>query len=335
MKKNFAIIGCAGFVAPRHLKAIKETGNELVAALDKSDSVGILDKYFDDVHFFTEFERFDRHVDKLRTQGEDKKIHYVSICSPNYLHDVHTRFAFRIGADAICEKPLANNPWTLDELEKLEKESGKRVFSVLQLRLHPTLIALKKDIEESQTIKKHDIELTYITPRGRWYSYSWKGNIEKSGGLVINLGIHFFDMLIWIFGKVINFEVHHSDKKRCTGYLELEKARVKWYLSIDKNDLPINLKNNGQRSTHRSLKVNGKEIEFSNVFSDLHTDVYKKILDGEGIGIKEARPSVNLAYNIMNSKPKILDPEKLHGLFLKKKDYLQKYAQDQNDFRKV
>ncbi len=326
MVKNFALIGCAGYIAPKHLQAIKESGNELVAALDKSDSVGILDKYFDEVHFFTEFERFDRHAEKLRRLGEDKRIHYVSVCSPNYLHDAHIRFAFRIGADAICEKPLIVTPWGLDEIEKLEKETGRRVFTVLQLRLHPDLIALKNEIEKKETAGKYDVELTYITPRGRWYQYSWKGDADKSGGLVTNLGIHFFDLLMWIFGPVIDFEVHYIDKYRASGYLELEKAKVKWFLSIDKNDLPANSKNTEQKSAYRSLKVNQKEIEFSEVFADLHTEIYKNILNGNGIGIKEARPSINLTYKIRNSIPKIFNSENLHELFKAKKDYLKKFV---------
>ena len=308
--KNFAIIGCAGFIAPRHLKAIKETGNNLIAALDKSDSVGILDKFFDNVDFFTEFERFDRHAEKLKRMDGKNKIDYVSICSPNYLHDSHIRFALRIGADAICEKPLVINPWNLSSLQRLEEETGKRVFTVLQLRLHPALKELKKEVEKSN--KKYDIDLTYITPRGKWYEYSWKGDVSKSGGLATNIGIHFFDMLIWIFGKVVNVEVHHSDKSKIGGYLELENARVKWFLSIDKKDLPKDSAN----PSFRSIKIDGKELEFSDVFADLHTEVYKEILAGRGFGIKEVRPCIELADQIRQAKPLINDLKNVHPFML-------------------
>jgi len=231
MSKNFAITGVAGYVAPRHLKAIKETGNRLVAAVDPHDSVGLLDSYFEDVRFFTEFERFDRHIEKLRRQGEDQRVHYVSICSPNYLHDAHCRFALRVGADAICEKPVVLNPWNIDALQELEKESGKKIFTVLQLRVHPSLIALKEKLQKEKSSFKKEIILTYITSRGLWYLVSWKGQIEKSGGLATNIGIHFFDLLLWLFGKVEGFEVHLATPTRAAGYMELENARVKWFLS--------------------------------------------------------------------------------------------------------
>ncbi len=333
MGKNFAIIGCAGFIGPRHLKAIKETGNNLIAALDKSDSVGILDKFFDNVDFFTEFERFDRHAEKLKRLGDKNKINYVSICSPNYLHDSHIRFALRIGADAICEKPLVINPWNLSALQKLEEETGKRVYTVLQLRLHPALKELKKSVENQKidadagflddrramhdrhNKKKYDVDLTYITPRGKWYEYSWKGDISKSGGLATNIGIHFFDMLIWIFGKIVNVEVHHSDKNKIGGYFELENARVKWFLSIDKKDLPKNYAN----PSFRSIKIDGKELEFSDVFADLHTEVYKEILNGRGFGINDVRPCIELADKIRQAKPEIKDVNNLHPFLLNHK----------------
>lgn len=313
MTKNFAIIGCGGFVAPRHLQAIKETDNELVAALDKHDSVGLLDNFFNDVHFFTEFERFDRHVEKLR-RVEDKKINYVSICSPNYLHDAHVRFAFRVGADAICEKPLALNPWNLDALEKLEEETGRKVWNILQLRLHPSLIELKEKIGNELKSKKHDIDLTYITPRGKWYHHSWKGQEDRSGGLVTNLGVHFFDMLIWIFGDVKDFEVHYKDQFRTAGFLDLEKARVRWFLSVRKDDLPEDKRTSQENKAHRSIKIDNKELEFSSVFTDLHTEAYKRILAGEGFGIKDARPSIEVVQKIRDSGISVKDKKHIHPM---------------------
>jgi UDP-N-acetyl-2-amino-2-deoxyglucuronate dehydrogenase len=292
---NFAIIGL-GYIAPRHLQAIKDTNNNLVAALDKNDSVGILDKYFTDVDFFTEFERFDRYAEKLRKLEPSKRIHYVSICSPNYLHDAHIRFALRIGANAICEKPLVINPWNLDALSQLEKEYGKKVYTVLQLRLHPAIVALKKQVEKEQKI--FDIDLTYIAPRGKWYFVSWKGDEQKSGGVAMNIGVHFFDMLLWIFGKAKRFEIHKRDNQKISGYLELERARVKWFLSIDRKDLSFV----GKESTFRSLTLDGKEFEFSEGFTDLHTTVYKNILDGKGFTIEDARPSVTLVHDIREAK---------------------------------
>ena len=238
MSKNFALTGAAGYVAPRHLQAIHDTGNTLVAALDRSDSVGILDRYFPEANFFTEFERFDRHIEKLKRQGEGKRIDYVSICSPNYLHDAHIRFALRVGADAICEKPLVLNPWNIDALREMEEETGRRVWTVLQLRLHPALVELKKQIEQAPAGKKHDIDLTYITSRGNWYAVSWKGDIEKSGGIATNIGVHFFDMLLWIFGPLMRLEVHLSTPERAAGFMELPKARVRWFLSLAADDLP-------------------------------------------------------------------------------------------------
>jgi len=300
--RNFALIGAAGYIAPRHLQAIKDTGNVLIAALDRSDSVGILDRYFPDSAFFTEFERFDRHVEKLRRQGEEKRVHYVSIATPNYLHDAHIRFALRVGAEAICEKPLVLNPWNADALSELEKETGKRVYNVLQLRLHPAIIALKEKIAKEKSTKKYDIELTYITSRGRWYEVSWKGDIAKSGGVATNIGIHFFDMLLWIFGPLQQQVVHLANDKKMSGFFELEKARVKWFLSLDRNDLPFVVKESG-KTTHRSLILNTEKFEFSDGFADLHTEVYRQVLSGQGFGIDDARPSIELAHEIRSAVP--------------------------------
>ena len=298
---NFAIIGVGGYIAPRHLKAIKETGNQLVAALDVNDSVGILDRFFPQVPFFTEFERFDRYADKLRRQTKDRQINYVSICSPNYLHDAHIRFALRIGANAICEKPLVLNPWNLDALQQLEQESGNRVNTILQLRVHPSLVALHDTLGDiPSSSEKHDVTLTYITSRGPWYLNSWKGNHEKSGGVATNIGIHFFDLLIWLFGAVQSNEVHYADNLKTGGCIELERARVKWFLSIDRNDLPESATECGL-STFRSIMVDGKEIEFSEGFTDLHTVVYQRTLEGNGFGLDDARPAIELAYDIRNS----------------------------------
>ncbi|GAB6072759.1 Gfo/Idh/MocA family oxidoreductase [Venenivibrio stagnispumantis] len=301
--KRFALIGAGGYIAPRHMKAIKDTGNILVAAMDRCDSVGIIDSYFPDADFFTEFERFDRHIDKLKRKGE--KIDYVSICSPNYLHDAHIRWALRSGADAICEKPLVLNPWNLDGLEEIEKETGKKVYNILQLRVHPSIIALREKIQKEyqQKGKKYNVDLSYITSRGKWYFISWKGVLEKSGGVATNIGIHFFDMLIWIFGDVKHTEVHYSEPlKKMAGFIELEKANVRWFLSVDYNDLPEHIKQKGQR-TYRSITFDGEEIEFSEGFTDLHTVVYQDILNGGGFGINDARPSIELVYQIRNLKP--------------------------------
>ena len=302
MVYNFALIGASGYIAPRHMRAIKETGQNLIAAVDKNDSVGIIDTYFPDASFFTEFERFDRHSEMLRRAGEEFRIHYVSICSPNYLHDAHIRFALREGANAICEKPLVLNPWNAEALHVIESETGKKVNTVLQLRYHPSIVELKKKIDGSKNKKKHEIELTYITPRGKWYNFSWKGNILKSGGVATNIGIHFFDMLIWIFGGVIDNVLHLSEYNKAAGLLELENASVKWFLSIDRNDLPGHLLS-GKPVTYRSIKVDGKEIEFSQGFTDLHTVTYREILKGNGYGILDALPSIEVAYKIRNSVP--------------------------------
>ncbi|UPU37622.1 Gfo/Idh/MocA family oxidoreductase [Geomonas paludis] len=302
VKKNFAMIGAGGYIAPRHMKAIRDTGNVLVAALDPSDSVGVLDSYTYDVAFFTEFERFDRHAEKLRRQGEDKRIHYVSICSPNYLHDSHIRFALRIGADAICEKPLVLNPWNLDALLEVERETGRKVHNILQLRTHPAIVALKEAVTKANKKEKYDIDLTYITSRGRWYFTSWKGNNEKSGGVASNIGVHFFDMLMWIFGAVKHHEVHVADERKMAGFLELEKANVRWFLSVDRNDLPADALAAG-KNTFRSITVDGDEFEFSEGFTDLHTVVYKEILAGRGFGMEDARASINLVYELRNARP--------------------------------
>lgn len=300
--KNFAITGVGGYIAPRHLRAIKETGNQLVAATDPNDSVGILDQYSYDTRFFREFERFDRYLEKLRRGNVDKRVDYISICSPNYLHDAHIRLALRIGADAICEKPLVINPWNLDPLIELEQESGKKIYTILQLRIHPTLVALREKILAEKKKNKYEVNLTYITSRGNWYLNSWKGDLSRSGGLATNIGIHFFDLLIWLFGKVEECEVHLAEATKTSGYLELEHATVKWYLSIDKNDLPIEatLKN---KPTYRSITIDNNEIEFSEGFTDLHNLLYKSILEGKGFGIKDAQASIMLAHQIRNSIP--------------------------------
>ena len=300
--KRFALIGAAGYVAPRHMKAIKETGNSLVAALDPNDSVGIIDSYFPKADFFTEFERFDRHIDKLRRKRQ--KVDYVSVCSPNYLHDAHARFALRNNSDAVCEKPLVLNPWNIDGLEEIEHETKSKVNNILQLRLHPALIALKKRVDENKKNKKYEVDLTYITSRGNWYFISWKGDKSKSGGVATNIGIHFFDMLIWIFGKVQNNYVHLNRYDKTSGYLELESARVRWFLSVDETTLPESIFSSGQR-TYRSITVDGEEIEFSGGFTDLHTLSYQKILDGEGFGLQEVRPSIETVCSIRGAKPNL------------------------------
>jgi UDP-N-acetyl-2-amino-2-deoxyglucuronate dehydrogenase len=298
--KNFALIGAAGYVAVRHLKAIKETGNILAAALDKNDSVGILDSYFPNADFFTEFERFDRHIDKLRRK--DQKIDYVSICSPNYLHDAHIRFALRNDCDVICEKPLVLNPWNLDALSVIEKETGRKINNILQLRLHPVIVALKKKIENDKSGKIYDIDLTYITSRGHWYYSSWKAQDEKSGGIATNIGVHFFDMLSWIFGKVKQNIVHVHEPSRAAGLLILEKAKIRWFLSIDESTLPEETQKAGKR-TFRSVKIDGEEFEFSDGFTDLHTLSYKEILNGKGFTIEDARNCIDIVHEIRNQKP--------------------------------
>lgn len=298
--KNFGIIGVAGYIAVRHLHAIKETGNNLLASLDRFDSVGRIDSYFPESDFFVEFERFDRHFDKLKRTGT--KIDYVSICSPNYLHDSHIRFALRHHADAICEKPIVLNPWNIDALQEIEKETGNKIYTVLQLRLHPKIVELRDRIKKGPAGKVYDIDMSYITSRGNWYNISWKGDIQKSGGVATNIGIHFFDMLTWIFGNTKTNVVHISEMNKAAGYLELENARVRWFLSLDYNDIPDDVKKSGKR-TFRSITVDGEEIEFSEGFTDLHTHTYKEILEGRGFRINEARQSVETVYTIRNSKP--------------------------------
>lgn len=293
--KNFALIGAGGYIAPRHLKAIKETGNNLIAALDKHDSVGILDSYFPDADFFVEFERFDRHLEKLKRQGT--KIDYVSVCSPNYLHDAHIRFGMRIGADVICEKPVVLNPWNIEALKEIEAETKRKTYTILQLRLHPSIIALKEEIEKGPADKIYDLSLDYITSRGHWYKTSWKGDIQKSGGVATNIGVHFFDMLLWIFGDVINNEVLLHNDTTASGILTLQKARIKWLLSIDASMLPERVKAEGKR-TYRALMMDGKEIEFSDGFTDLHTASYRQILDGQGFGLDETIKSIQLVHDI-------------------------------------
>ncbi len=293
--KNFALIGAGGYIAPRHMKAIKDTGNNLIAALDKNDSVGILDSYFPDADFFTEFERFDRHMEKLKRQGT--KIDFVSVCSPNYLHDAHIRFGLRIGADVICEKPLVLNPWNIDALEEIERETGNKVFTILQLRLHPAIIALKEKIDAAPTGKKHHVELQYITSRGHWYHTSWKGDVTKSGGIATNIGVHFFDMLIWIFGDVKKNTVTQHTKTTAAGKLELEKATVNWMLSIDVNTLPSEVKAAGKR-TFRTLEIDGDAFEFSEGFTELHTESYKNIIAGKGFPLTATKKSIDLVHKI-------------------------------------
>jgi len=298
--KKFALIGVGGYIAPKHLRAIKDTGNILVAALDKNDSVGVIDSYFPDADFFTEFERFDRHLEKLRRSNKTH-IDYVTVCSPNYLHDAHVRFALRIGADAICEKPLVLNPWNVEALAEIEKETGKNIYTILQLRLHPAIIELKKRVE-NQPDKFHDIDLTYITNRGHWYMVSWKGDVKKSGGIATNIGVHFFDMLSWIFGPVKSNLVNMYQDRRAAGCLELKKARVRWFLSLEREDLPFEPEPD-KPMTHRSIKIDGQEIEFSGGFADLHTKSYQEILKGNGFRLADVLPSIKIVSDIRRAEP--------------------------------
>ena len=295
--KNFVLIGAAGYIAPRHMKAIKETGNNLLAALDKNDSVGILDSYFPEADFFTEFERFDRHIEKLKRQGI--KIDYVSVCSPNYLHDAHIRFGLRIGADVICEKPLTLNPWNAQALMDMEKETGRKVYTIFQLRLQPAIIALREKINNGPSGKKYKINLNYITARGHWYHTSWKGDIAKSGGIATNIGIHFFDMLLWIFGAVQKNTVMEHSHDTASGRLTLDKADVEWFLSIDADNLPPAVKKEG-RKTFRSLTVDGEEFEFSEGYTELHTKSYEEILADRGFGLEETTQCIQLVQDIRN-----------------------------------
>lgn len=302
MSKNFALIGAAGYIAPRHMKAIKDTGNNLLASMDPSDSVGIIDSYFPQSYFFTEFERFDRHIEKLK-YDDGITLDYVSICSPNYLHDAHMRFTLRSGADAICEKPLVLNPWNLDKLQKVEENTGKKIYNVLQLRVHPSIIELRKNILSQKKDTKYEVELSYITSRGNWYNTSWKGDKSKSGGVATNIGVHFFDMLSWLFGKLQHIIVEIRELNTVSGHLEFEQARVKWFLSTDANHLPNEIKEKGQ-TTFRSITINGKQLEFSGGFTDLHTLVYKDILAGKGYGLNDARTSIEIAHKIRTLKLK-------------------------------
>jgi len=315
--KNFAITGVGGYVAPRHLRAIRDTGNRLSVALDPNDSVGILDQFSFGVSFFTEFERFDRHVEKLRRGDPADRIDYVTVCAPNHLHDAHIRFALRVGADAICEKPLVLNPWNCDALQELEAEFGRRVYSILQLRVHPSLLALKEQLARTNSARKREISLTYVTSRGKWYFASWKGNVEKSGGLATNIGIHFFDLLIWLFGPVQQSEVHLALTTCAGGLVELERARVTWFLSVDRQDLPEASRTAG-KTTFRSITVDGREVEFSDGFADLHTKVYQEILAGRGFGIDDVRPSIILAHEIRNASAR--------GICAESHPFLRRYA---------
>jgi len=297
--KNFALLGAAGYIAPRHLQAIKETNNQLIAALDKFDSVGIMDRYFPNADFFVEFERFDRHIEKLKRANTS--LDYVSICTPNYLHDSHIRMALRRGADAICEKPLVLNPWNVDALMDIEKESGQQIHTILQLRLHPSIIVLKNKVEAAlQKKEKYEVDLTYITSRGSWYDVSWKGDESKSGGIATNIGIHFYDMLSWIFGELQENQVHLRSKDKAAGYLEFEKARVRWFLSINEQDLPAHIQQKGQR-TFRSITIDDQELEFSAGFTDLHTKSYEQILQGNGFGLQAASKSIQIVHDIRNA----------------------------------
>ena len=302
--KKFALIGAAGYIAPRHMKAIKETGNTLVAALDPFDSVGIIDSFFPDAAFFTEPERFDRHLDKLRRK-KTEAVDYVSICSPNYLHDAHIRMALRNNAHAICEKPIVLNPWNVEALQEIENESDKRIYTILQLRYHQTIMALRDkitaELKENPT-KTYDIDLSYITSRGAWYHRSWKGAIAKSGGVATNIGVHFFDMLVWIFGEAQENIIHLSDEERASGFLQLKHARVRWYLSIDRKDL-AKTPAEAHKTTYRSISLDGKEIEFSEGFTELHTVSYQNILNGNGYGLEDSLPAIQIVHDIRNKKP--------------------------------
>lgn len=310
---NFALIGAAGYIAPRHMKAIKETGNILVAALDKNDSVGIIDSFFPEADFFIEPERFDRHLDKLR-RDPDKKVDYVSICSPNFLHDAHIRLAIRNKAHAICEKPVVLNPWNIEALAELEKETGKLIYTILQLRHHESIINLKNAVVARKSDKKYDVDLTYVTGRGNWYHFSWKGDASKSGGIATNIGIHFFDMLVWIFGEMKKSEVYFSNPHKASGVIELENARVRWFLSVDAEDIPDEIRKKGRR-TYRSITIENEEIEFSDGFTDLHTISYQEILAGGGFRISDAMKSVIIAHDIRNAT--IISPKGDYHPFLK------------------
>lgn len=303
---RFALLGAGGYIAPRHLRAIRDTGNQLIAAIDPFDSVGILDRYFYNVDFFTEIERFDRHLEKLRREHPEKKADFLSVCTPNYLHDAHCRLALRLGASAICEKPLVINPWNLDQLAALEEESPGKVYTVLQLRVHPALLKIKEALQAEGRGARHQVKITYITARGPWYEVSWKGSEEKSGGVTTNIGIHFFDMIQWLFGESGDVKVYLDQKQRMSGFIELERAQVTWFLSVDEQDLPFPVQP-GEPKTYRSITIDGEEIEFSGGFTDLHTRVYEKTLAGDGFGIEDARGSIELTYQIRNTEISALD----------------------------
>lgn len=316
---NFAIIGIAGYIAPRHLEAIHATGNAVIAALDPHDSVGILDRYFPDASFFTEYERFDRHLEKLRRRSDTERVHYVTVCSPNYLHDAHIRAGLRVGADVICEKPLVINPWNLDALAALESETGKRVYTVLQLRLTPALIDLKQRLAAGRIAGSErvvDVDLSYVTRRGKWYDISWKGSESKSGGVSTNIGIHLFDLLIWLFGNVRAIRVFKKTPHVVAGYLELEWARVRWFLSIRASDLPEDCRESG-KFAYRSITIDGQKLEFSDGFTDAHKAVYTHVLEGYGFGIEDARPSIELAYQIRNAELSPLSKSEAHPYLLR------------------
>lgn len=316
-KKNFALIGAAGYIAPRHLKAIKDTNNVLLAALDKNDSVGVIDSYFPEASFFVEFERFDRHIEKLKRE-KGIKLDYVSICTPNYLHDAHIRMALRSGANAICEKPLVLNPWNIDALKAIEKETGKKIHTILQLRHHQAILDLKKKVDAAPKDKVYNVDLTYLTSRGKWYYASWKGEVSKSGGIASNIGVHFFDMLSWVFGDLKENIVFEQTHDRACGYFLFQKARVKWFLSITYDLIPKEIKEKGQR-TYRSITVDGEEVEFSGGFTELHTKSYEEILQGNGFGLEDARSSIKIVHQIRNMAFSEPEPEKTHELFYKPK----------------
>lgn len=314
MNKNFALVGVGGYIAPRHLKAIKETNNNLLVAIDKNDSVGIIDSYFPNVDFFTEPERFERHIYKMQhTSGQ--KIDFFSICTPNYLHDSHIRMALLNGANAICEKPLVLNPWNINALSELEKETGRKIYNILQLRHHPAIINLKKKIDATPD-KIYDVDLTYITSRGKWFHYSWKGDVSKSGGLATNIGIHFFDMLYLLFGEVKQNVVYYRDNHVVVGYLELQKARVRWFLSVDSQYLPEEIKAKGQ-TTYRSILIENEELEFTGGFTDLHTISYQHILNGEGFGLDQAKPSIEIVHQIRNIELSTINKDFVHPFISK------------------
>jgi UDP-N-acetyl-2-amino-2-deoxyglucuronate dehydrogenase len=295
---RFGLVGAAGYVAPRHMRAIKEVGGDLAAAFDPSDSVGVLDSHFPHARFFTEFERFDRYVDRSRRSGQ--KLSHISICSPNYLHDAHVRFALRSDADAICEKPLVLNPWNLDGLAELEADTGRRVNTILQLRLHPAILELRKHVADAPASEVHEVDLTYITSRGAWYYASWKGDESKSGGIATNIGVHFYDVLGFVFGELRQNVVHHKAIDFASGYLEFERARVSWFLSINGKDLPQTA---GGKPTFRSLTIDGRELEFSEGFGDLHTESYRQILAGNGYGVADVRQSIETVSHIRQADP--------------------------------